>query len=59
MNAFEFWHQKHPQQTFDPKTNKCAIVQNEYQSCAAAYNVNQQKDIKTGLKIGKQCCNDE
>jgi len=50
MNEIEFWHQEHPQQSlFDPQSNKCAIVQNEFQSCAAVYNVKRQEDIKTGL----------
>ena len=49
MNEIEFWHQEHPQQSlFDPQSNKCAIVQNEFQSCAAVYNVKRQEDIKTG-----------
>ena len=49
MNEIEFWHQENPQQSlFDPESNKCAIVQNEFQSCAAVYNVKRQEDIKTG-----------
>ena len=50
MNEIEFWHREHPQQSlFDPHSNKCSIVQNEFQSCAAAYNGKHQEDIKTGV----------
>ena len=50
MSEIEFWHQEHPQQSlFDPQSNKCAIVQNEFQSCAAVYNVKRQEDIKKGI----------
>lgn len=50
MNEIEFWHEEHPQQSlFDPQSNKCAIVQNEFKSCAAVYNDKRQDDIKTGL----------
>ena len=50
MSEIEFWNQKHPQQSlFDPQSNKCAIVQNEFQSCAAVYNVKRQEDIKKGI----------
>ena len=57
MNEIEFWHQEHPQQSlFDPQSNKCAIVQNEFQSCAAVYNVKRQEDIKTGMHNLIECC---
>ena len=49
MNEIEIWRQEHPQQSlFDPQSNKCAIVQNEFQICAVVYNVKRQEDIKTG-----------
>ena len=55
MSEIEFWNQEHPQQSlFDQQSNKCAIVQNEFQSCAAVYNVKRQEDIKKGL-IRNKC----